>query len=118
MSPSKSGTIGELKAHAYFLEAGFEVFANVSPNGPADLTVWNPITKGFVLVDIKYQRVGYQRKDGTISYPHKESYLRDDGVWQLAVVADEPFAIPPLLLNELTHDNIHSKRRWDNLPKS
>ena len=41
ISPSKRGRVVELKAETLFLEAGYEVFTNVSPDGPADLVIWD-----------------------------------------------------------------------------
>jgi hypothetical protein len=46
------GALSELAACAWLLRRGYEVFRNVSPNGPADLVAWRP---GYdpILVDVK-----------------------------------------------------------------
>lgn len=48
---AKKGTINELLAATKFVEAGFEVFHNISPNGPADLVVWD--LNNTYLIDVK-----------------------------------------------------------------
>ena len=100
MNVGKSGALGEMIATMYFLEAGYEVFQNCTPNGPADLTVWNKESNVTVLVDVKHQRVGYKKKDGSISFAKKESFLRDDNVWVL-VVNQGQIQIPPAFFYEL-----------------
>jgi hypothetical protein len=52
-SVAKTGAMVELQAAAMFLQAGYEVFVNAAPSGPADLVVWNPDTNETVLIDVK-----------------------------------------------------------------
>ena len=48
-----------------FLEAGFEVFLNMTPDGPADLIVWDGSTT--YLIDTKKIAVTV-KADGTLGY--------------------------------------------------
>ena len=73
ISPTKRGRVSELLAEARFIEAGFEVFTNVSPDGPADLVVWDGIN--FYPIDVKTVKK-YVAKDGTISY-HRPGNMTD-----------------------------------------
>lgn len=65
LSCSKRGCVVEYKAALVFLEAGFEVFPNMAPDGPADFIVWDGIT-AYPIDTKKVSR--YVRKDGTVSY--------------------------------------------------
>ena len=49
----KVGDISELEVSAHYLREGWEVFRNVSQNGPADLCIWNPVTQEIRLIDVK-----------------------------------------------------------------
>ena len=40
----KVGDISELEVSAHYLREGWEVFRNVSCNGPADIVIWKPDT--------------------------------------------------------------------------
>ncbi len=48
ISTSKRGASVEYQAVALFLEAGFEVFINAAPDGPADLVVWDGTAAYFI----------------------------------------------------------------------
>jgi hypothetical protein len=52
-SVGKTGALVELQTAAMLMQAGFEVFVNAAPSGPADLVVWNPDTNETVLIDVK-----------------------------------------------------------------
>jgi len=65
ISPSKRGVCVEYKAACLFIEAGFEVFLNASPDGPVDLVVWDGANT--YLIDCK-TLTKYLRKDGSVSY--------------------------------------------------
>jgi hypothetical protein len=65
LSCSKRGCVVEYKAANIFLEAGFEVFMNMAPDGPADFIVWDGQT-AYPIDTKKLSR--YMRKDGTASY--------------------------------------------------
>ena len=49
----KRGDISELEVSAYYLREGWEVFRNVSANGPADIVIWNPDTNEVKFIDVK-----------------------------------------------------------------
>jgi hypothetical protein len=53
LTASRIGDISEIEMTAYYLRMGYEVFRNVSCNGPADLVVWNPEDNTIHLIDIK-----------------------------------------------------------------
>ena len=53
LTASRIGDISEIEMTAYYLRKGYEVFRNVSCNGPADLVVWNPEDNTIHLIDIK-----------------------------------------------------------------
>ena len=65
ISPSKRGSCVEYKAVVLFTEAGFEVFKNAHPDGPADLVVWDG--ENFYPVDLK-KVSRYVRADGSVGY--------------------------------------------------
>ena len=65
ISPSQKGAAIEYKAVALFIEAGFQVFINAVPQGPADIIVWD-LNTAYPIDLKKVQR--YVRKDGTINY--------------------------------------------------
>lgn len=53
LTTSRIGDISEIEMTAYYLRKGYEVFRNVSCNGPADLVLWNPEDNTIHLIDIK-----------------------------------------------------------------
>jgi len=55
---------------AHYLKEGYEVFRNVSDNGPADLIIWRPETGELHIVDIKT----YNRTNQTEE--HINQYLK------------------------------------------
>mgnify|MGYP001577506587 CR=1 FL=1 len=61
-----SGAQSELLACAYFLELGYQVFRNVSSQGPADLVIWKPETHKIRFIDVT-TGCWYQTKDGSMS---------------------------------------------------
>lgn len=65
LSPTKRGCAVEYRAALLFLEAGFEVFPNISADGPADLIVWDGDTA--YPIDTKKLTV-YVRADGSKGY--------------------------------------------------
>ena len=65
ISPGKRGRLIEQKAEILFLEAGFEVFTNCTPDGPADFIVWD----GSTCFPIDTKKLSeYVRKDGTVGF--------------------------------------------------
>jgi Holliday junction resolvase-like predicted endonuclease len=53
LSKGTKGGIAELKAAAWLSERGYEVFRNVTQDGPADLVAWNTDTGEALFVDVK-----------------------------------------------------------------
>lgn len=53
------GAHAELRASAWLLSQGYEVFRNVSQHGPVDIIALNPKTLAFILIDVK-TRYKYQ----------------------------------------------------------
>ena len=49
----KLGAVSELELCAHYLREGYEVFRNVSNNGPADLIIWKPENGELHIVDVK-----------------------------------------------------------------
>jgi len=47
------GALAEIKAVAFLLERGYEVFRNVSAHGPADLVAYDPVDGRILLIDVK-----------------------------------------------------------------
>lgn len=75
ISPSKRGVLVEREAESLFLKAGFEVFSNVSPDGPADFVVWD----GEVFYPIDTKKVSiYTRTDGTLWYNVNRKTFKSD----------------------------------------
>ncbi len=56
MNKKQKGSWGELVAAAWLLKQGYEVFANVSDVGPADLVVWRPGTIEIFPIDVTCAR--------------------------------------------------------------
>jgi len=70
LSCSKRGCVVEYKAALVFLEAGFEVFPNMAPDGPADFIVWD----GETAYPIDTKKLGRRiNADGTVGYTNKPS---------------------------------------------
>ena len=65
LSCSKRGCVVEYKAALVFLEAGFEVFPNMAPDGPADFIVWDGVMA--YPIDTK-KLTRYIKADGTAGY--------------------------------------------------
>ena len=53
LTSSKIGAISELEMCAYYVRQGYEVFRNVTPDGPADIIIWNPKNGELHIIDIK-----------------------------------------------------------------
>jgi Holliday junction resolvase-like predicted endonuclease len=53
MNSSQKGAVSELKAAAWLIDQGYEVFRNLVPTGPADLVAFHPETGEFIAVDVK-----------------------------------------------------------------
>lgn len=47
------GALSELRASAWLLEQGYEVFRNVSAHGPIDIIARHPETGELLLLDVK-----------------------------------------------------------------
>ena len=62
------GSIVELKACAYFLELGYEVYRNISPTGKGDIIIWK---KGEdpIVINVKSHRVASKLDEVKIVYP-------------------------------------------------
>ena len=65
ISTAKRGCAVEYKACLAFLEAGFEVFPNMAPDGAADLIVWDK--EQAYPIDTK-KLTKYTKKDGSVAY--------------------------------------------------
>lgn len=87
-STGHTGAAGELAVSNYLLSAGLEVFRNVSPSGPADLTVWNTDTNQLAKIDVKSFRSPYVRKDGQYTIGAQPK-LREDDVWIITYVHED-----------------------------
>jgi hypothetical protein len=60
INKGKVGDISELEMSAFYLRNGYEVFRNISQNGPADLIIWKPETGQIHIIDIKsYTELNY-----------------------------------------------------------
>jgi Holliday junction resolvase-like predicted endonuclease len=57
LSKGTKGGIAELKAAAWLSERGYEVFRNVTQDGPADLVAWDTKSGETLFVDVKMARV-------------------------------------------------------------
>lgn len=53
LNVGKIGAVSELEMCAYYVREGYEVFRNVTPNGPADIILWKPETGELHILDIK-----------------------------------------------------------------
>ncbi len=51
MNPVRKGALAEYKAMAWLLEQGYEVFKNISPEGPFDMVALGP--EGPIFIDVK-----------------------------------------------------------------
>lgn len=76
MNCSQKGAVGEMIACNYFISLGYEVFRNVVSSGPADLSVWSPITNELFLVDVKTS-TRFVKADGSVSYSCQDK--REEG---------------------------------------
>jgi hypothetical protein len=100
LSCSKRGCVVEYKAAAVFLEAGFEVFMNMAPDGPADFIVWDGINA--YPIDTK-KLTRYLKADGTFGYS-KYSNNQKPGVYYLGWCQHDGFMwlsseVPEALFN-------------------
>ena len=89
ISPTKRGAIVEHKATILFLDAGFEVFTNAAPDGPADIIVWD--RQNFYAIDTKKVTKSL-RKDGSVYYNWcnpKNTKPSDTPVYYLGNAGDE-----------------------------
>ena len=86
---NREGACSELIAAVWLLEQGFEVFRNVSPDGPADLVAWKRGTDEKFLIDVKTSNKPFSRSDGfvipNVPAPHP------DGVHYLIVHNSQVF---------------------------
>lgn len=101
ISCSKRGCVVEYKAALAFLEAGFEVFPNMAPDGPADFIVWDGVT-AYPIDTKKVSR--YLRVDGSASYSGVASGKRHPNVYYLGWCEHDGFIwiskeVPETLLN-------------------
>ena len=72
LSTHKRGASAELLACAALVDAGFEVFRNVTPDGPIDIVVWDGET--FYPIDVK--RASHyinQQGKATLKLPSKNN---------------------------------------------
>ena len=53
LTSSKIGAISEIEMCAYYIRQGYEVFRNMSPDGAADIIIWNPKNGELHILDIK-----------------------------------------------------------------
>ena len=71
---SRVGDITEIKAVAWLMEQGYEVFRNAGCTGPADIVVWDIESGVLTPVDVK-TLTPFLCKDGGMSYvPPKPKY--------------------------------------------
>lgn len=65
MSPGVRGVRAELKACAWFLEQGYEVYLNVAPHGKGDLVIYSDKV-GYERIDVKCTKE-IQNKNGSMN---------------------------------------------------
>jgi hypothetical protein len=53
LSQGKIGSVSELEMCAHYLREGYEVFRNISPDGPIDIVIFKKETGELYLLDIK-----------------------------------------------------------------
>lgn len=69
MDKKHRGAEAELIACQHLLNAGFEVFRNISAHGLADLIAWSPVTGDVIIYDVKTVNT-YKTKTGELKcYP-------------------------------------------------
>jgi hypothetical protein len=68
LSQGKIGSVSELEMSAHYLREGYEVFRNVSPDGPIDIIIFKKETGELHLIDIK----SFVRTSSPNSYILKE----------------------------------------------
>lgn len=61
------GAFSELKASAWLLNQGYEVFRNVSPHGAVDIIAMNPETNEITLIDVKTTNNNYILKKESLN---------------------------------------------------
>jgi hypothetical protein len=82
----RSGTVSELIACAWLLDAGYEVFRNVSPHGKADIVALDRKTLAATLYDVKTGSVRHNRNGERVkNKPRISQIQRDKGVRQLTI---------------------------------
>lgn len=88
MDPKHKGSLTETKAKACLLEAGYEVFDNISAHGPIDLIAF--LHDEIILIDVKTgnTREGEYRYFDSRTDRQKEigvklMYVYSDGHWKI-----------------------------------
>lgn len=74
MDKKHKGALAELKACAWLLKQGYEVYRNVSPFGPYDIVAWK--NAKFETIDVKTAS-SYITKKGELRYYHPERAQED-----------------------------------------
>lgn len=90
MNPKHRGALNEVKATAWLLEQGYEVFVNISQHGNADLVIRDPLTDVLTMVDVS-TGLFYTRKDGSVSISMAHKSPLPDNVRILIITADNHF---------------------------
>jgi Holliday junction resolvase-like predicted endonuclease len=67
LKTGRIGALSELRAQAWLMEQGYEVFKNIKPSGPADLIAWDIKSNTILKIDVKTVRI-YIKKDGSKNY--------------------------------------------------
>lgn len=93
VSAIRKGCVNEHIAKAWLLKLGYEVFSNISPEGPADLVAVKFDSQETMYVDVKSQSFSFDGEDSSIYRERHEKY----GIRYLVVDDDGrcDFATPP-----------------------
>lgn len=87
MDKKHQGAFSEHMAICWLLNAGYEVFRNISQHGPVDLIARDPGSGDLTQIDVKTASV-YLKQDGTLSY-HSNGPSAVPGIRVLLYVKDE-----------------------------
>lgn len=92
-STATTGAISELKACAYLLERGHDVFRAVSPSCPCDLIAM----KDGAILRVEVRTGRYNSTKSTIGYPRSDSDKGKQDI-TLVVLPDNILCMPPGIL--------------------
>lgn len=88
MNSKHTGALSEIKAQAWLLAQGYEVFENVSQHGDYDLIILNPASKRMEPIDVT---TGYRylKQDGSSVVHFAKGKLKKD--YAILVVVDDEY---------------------------